>query len=269
MKTIVLNIFFLLAIINSFAQNVNEIIYHNFVPDTSFQYICSDLTTSGSYPGCEEPLRFDIDSDGIIDLLYEADGGIFDAKTYLRSLNDNFAVTALGTNDTIICSELNWGSYAFSGHFTNDYRFGIKKVIGDNTFFGYVNTRVEFISTVYGPYNQVVYDMICFVDYYAFCTIPNYPLLWGQTDVNSVPGETANNKNLVLANNNNNKLSITANEQIVSIEIFNSHGEPVGCMPNVNSVTAEADISALTAGMYIVRAAFVNGGAATAKFVKQ
>jgi hypothetical protein len=270
MKTIILSIFLFFVIISTFAQKTNEIIYHDFVPDTSFKYICSDIETQVCYPNCEEPIRFDVDSDGIIDLLYEADGFIFNGNTYLRSLNDVFTVVALGQNDTIICSELNWGLYAFAGHITNDYRFGIKKVIGDNTFYGYVNTRVEFISTVYGPYNNVVYDMICFVDYYAYCTIPNYPLLWGQTEIsNSVPKTEAGSDGVKINfNNASNTVQIESLTKIKNVEIVSSNGQIANKTKNVGKNETEINVSGLQSGIYIVKVVLDDGRVVSGKVVR-
>lgn len=253
MKTIISIVFLGLLVNSIFSQTANEIIYYNFEPDT-FAYAKRHI---GGGFDIIDSLRLDVNNDHSNDVMfYYAYSGPISVLPRIVTLNENWQI-CLTEKDSISSYYNNWSNSI--GWYANPTdSIGVRFTQGADYYYGWIRAYTTSNDTA----------IFIAVDKMAFCTIPNYPLLWGQTDVNAVPGETANNKNLVLVNNNN-KLSITANEQIVSIEIFNSKGESISNMPNINSDTAETDISALAAGMYIVRASFANGGTATAKFVKQ
>ena len=156
-KLITITVALLMAAMSLKAQE-GEIIYRDFVPDTVLRI------------GYQQPheIWIDFDNDNLPDLQMfwynESPGvvvGLSGRDTYVK-------ICQAEEGDTI--SQLSeWQSGTSYPHLWEKYAIRIEKE--GEYYFGWFRTYVI-------PTEQNLY-----FDKFAFCTIPNYPLMWGQTEI--------------------------------------------------------------------------------------
>ena len=224
---------------------------------------------------------FDMNDDGISDFFYGVktssfymkapeviamDGGCFycvDSSQY-HSVNNFFVDLSIPFNDTslnydiIIYNEKNW-----IGHYHLDtlrYKAAIRNGSEGEYYYGWL----EAYSVV--TYN---YDSVWF--YLArtgFCTIPNYPLKWGQTSLTEDVDETEANYFVTLhPNPTNGQVTITG-QDLKSAEVFNALGQCVATIKGKGEQMT-VDISNLPAGVYFVNITDGEGRKCVRKVVKE
>ena len=165
---------------NYFTNFIEEIpiIYTEFDPPLYFEV--------NDNAGHSAKILIDIDQDGLTD--YKLSVG-FDKHEFFilqEGLNSTkFRTVGFGGgSDTIPFSngsETGWSNWEalHSWDGTGDFydRIGIRKIIDGNKYYGWIHQYGHEEESVY-PFRKWVA-----IDKVAFCTIPDYPLRWGQTSL--------------------------------------------------------------------------------------
>jgi hypothetical protein len=257
----------------AYAQQ-GEIIHVVFEPNVT-------TWTAGSGPNSW--ILIDMDHDGIKEWRFQAwDEGHQVVSVYLGpnihpfgdtlGLWDNLRLCRyLNIGDTI-SSWNNWGIYP-------EYRLGIEETFGsfshqivcmryqveDGYCYGWIDFSVEFYepAPIYGPFyaDIVMHEM-------AYCTIPNYPLLIGQTDFTwDIEENAAKAFAFIHPNPTNDQVTITGKD-LKQAEVFNALGQRVATAKGEGE-RITVDISALPAGVYMVNITDKNGRKCVRKVVKE
>ena len=277
MKKIILLTVLLLAIISLRAQK-NEIIYTEFNPP---------LEIVQNIYGPAQVLELDFDGDGVPDHRFygnSSDGlkshewnllevSLNGWETRLVYLDENNPYT-FDESDTIISNAPNgWNHNPDFVHFyypnlsdNGIYHetYGMHKVIDGRNYYGWYHgygTEGRLYSG--GPYEYRVY-----IDKIAFCTIPDYPLRWGQTSLTEGLDETeANNFATVYPNPTNSTFTITG-KSLKSAEVHNTLGQRVAIVQGQGE-TLQIDIANLPAGVYFVNILDEEGRKCVRKMMKK
>ena len=140
------------------------------------------------------------------------------------------------------------------------FKAGIRNGIEGEYFYGWM----EAYAVV--TYN---YDSVWFyLARTAYCTIPNYPLRWGQT---SLTDDIVENEATVFAtlhpNPTTGQVTIMGND-LKQAEVFNALGQRVATI-NGEGGQLTMDISKLPAGVYFVNVTDAEGRKCVKKVVKE
>ena len=234
--------------------------FSNFIEEDPIFFI--DYEPDLSVYEVYDSLWVDFDNDGNGDIflcITNASGPGF----YLHIVStNNWEITDVPDdgNDTLL-SIAQWNSHYIWLDDESQDRFAARK----NTENGYL--YVWFRAYWYPTYNPF-YCHLCF-DKFAFCTIPNYPLRWGQTTLTEdVEEKTMENAFSVYPNPAQNVLFvetrfIASQPTPTTYRITNMMGQTIltGC---INADCQQINIENLPAGLY-----FITAGEKTVKFVKQ
>ena len=163
---------------NYFTNFIEEepIIYTDYEPDT-----CKFITSSH-----ESDFMFDIDLDGTVDMTlsgYTQHGAVL----VNIAMSNGFKICCSNENTILNADTINWGqSIGLSNGFPLDSyrkRFGFRKTVSEQYYYGWM--EIYWDGVFYSGGKRIYVDRI------AFCTIPDYPLRWGQTSLNSIGLEGA------------------------------------------------------------------------------
>lgn len=194
------------------------------------------------------------------------EGGCFyclDSSQY-HSVNNFFVDLRQPFNDTllnydrIIYNDKNW-----IGHYHLDtlrYKAAIRNGTEGEYYYGWL----EAYSVV--TYN---YDSVWF--YLAktcYCTIPNYPLVWGQTSLSEDIVENEATAFATLHPNPTSCLVTVTGQDLRSAVVFNTLGQRVATATGKGE-TLQIDISGLPAGVYFVNVTDNDGRKCVRKVVKE
>jgi len=200
-------------------------------------------------PG-SDTLKIDLDNDSINDVLFCLSSSSAGNWAYIQTLHSDCNVSYISyyPTDSLSGNTLRWhsGKINFLGEFDNQEKIGIRIYKNNAFFYGWI--RAYFVSS---QFNRNLY-----IDKYAFCPIPDYPLLWGQTiltnvnDIGTAPVAWAYYDPVV------DQLSIHAVKKIKLAKLLTSNGIVVSALRNVNACMAVFNTSGLPAGAYLVRLTF-------------
>ena len=261
-----LAIFALLPFSRSFAQN-DGIIYTDYEPDLCVRVI------SLNYPN--DTIRIDFDQDGttdfkvFINMLSTGEIGLFYISMweYRWKLSDN----------DLVIQDGNWLSphhvrqvlfYDQTNHLwlTHiDFTIGFRKEMDGHYYYAWVNAYgdIEY-NAIQGVYHKVW----AYVDDMAYCTIPDYPLRWGQTEIST--GVDENCEGVFAVYPNPTKQSVTLiGQQIVEVRLYSVTGQLVATKQGKGAESLTVDISGLLSGLYFVTAIGKDGHKCVQKVVKQ
>lgn len=251
-----------------FAQNNGEIIYTDFKPDLSI--ILNSITTpSGPQFGDSDTLCLDFNEDGIKDMKFYYDVCY---KLYYCPVADmynynewrcGFVINDTIPNNQINSRDLNFMSNVIVPNLLDTIHLGVKHQINNNLYYGWL---VLYVGSFTDDFINFRNCMI--VDEMAFCTIPNYPLKFGQNSfigINEIdaPSTSVN----AFYNNGTGTLKIKSDMEINNIEVIDVLGRTLYRKVNMASDSFEADLSGFTNGIYIVRAVLSDKTATSTKFV--
>ena len=149
-----------------------EIIYTDYEPDT-----CKMITDNH-----ESDFMFDIDHDGVVDMTlfgYTQHGAVL----VTIDMSNGFELCRSNENTVLNADTIVWfGSDDLSNSYPLDsYRksVGFRKTVNGHYFYGWMEV---YWDGVFYSEGKMIY-----VDRIAFCTIPDYPLVWGQTEIPPQP----------------------------------------------------------------------------------
>lgn len=271
-KLLLILVMFLSEITLTQAQE-GKILHVVFEPDT---------TTWISGSGPDYWIYFDMDQDGFNEWVFRAWDCGHQAVGVIITPNANHFSDTLGlftrlrvneylhVGDTITnCEEWPHPDYNLnidegSGAFPNQY-VCMRYQVEDGYCYGWVHFSVEFYepAPIYGPYyaDVVLHEM-------AYCTIPNYSLIVGQT---SLDWGTEENEATAFANLHPNptigQVTITG-FNLKQAEVFNILGQRVATAKGEDERFI-VDISNLPTGIYFVTITDEEGRKCVKKVVKE
>ena len=234
------------------AQEGN-IIYTDFEPD-----LCVSTHTSQNP---HDTIYVDFDDDGNIDLkVYHVMFSTGDLCPFIET-TWRYRIHAY-ENDTILPAET-WHSGGTLLRST-DAMIGFKKTINDSHY--YVWTRVWAERTG----NMTNYTAYVYVDKYAYCTIPDYPLHWGQTSLNWAVEENSEISADIHPNPAKDFITINLPNEgdCQSIEIFSIDGRLLETFSETSHQTT-INVENLNAGVYILKLKMADGKEFSERIVKE
>ena len=243
----------LLPFSSTFAQE-GEIIYRDFEPDT-----CKYITWS-LYGGGMDSLKIDLDLDGSIDFWVTGfvQHGALLPNAYV---SDGWGLcypeeNTVLNNDTITWSNDSfWPDGCFSG------RYGFRKQQNGNYYYGWMIAYCDMKPT---KSNNKNIGRNVYIDKFAYCTVPNYPLVWGQIefwDIEENKGESFGK----LHPNPTTGIVRIEGENASEVQVFNALGQLVKTVQNTNEVSLEG----LPQGVYLLRVTLEGGKVFSDKVVKE
>ena len=281
-KTILLTILLSFATLTSVTAQQGEIIYREFDPP---------LGIVQNIDGPSHVLELDFDGDGQADHRYYGEIGetFHEYPLFQVSLNGweirlvglvNFDPYTFDEADTLIPNVPN-GSYYFYGwrrgpefayyYYPNKVNgiyhehYGIHKVIDGKNYYGWYHAYgTEGREYSGGPYLFKVY-----IDKIAFCTIPEYPLVYGQTSLTE--GVEENGESQAFATfhpNPTNGLVTITGENLRQAEVVNMLGQLALCVQGKGN-ELHIDMTALPAGIYFVNVIDEEGRKCMHKVLKE
>ena len=222
----------------------------------------------------------DMNDDGVSDFFYGVETSSFQMKapevkamdrgcfycvdsSQYHSVNNFFVDLRLPFNDTL----LNYGSIIYNDkNWIGDYHLDTlryKAAIRNGTDGEYNYGWLEAYSVV--TYN---YDSVWF--YLArtcYCTIPNYPLVWGQTSLTTGFEENEASAATICPNPTTGLITITGTD-LKQAEVLNALGQRVATAEGKGE-TLQIDIANLPAGVYFVSITDEEGHKCVRKVVKE
>ncbi|MCF8359059.1 MAG: T9SS type A sorting domain-containing protein, partial [Prolixibacteraceae bacterium] len=230
---------------NIFSQNTSdnhEIIFHDYDPDI---IIIDDE--------CEiDTFKIDLDKNGYDDIQFYigiTSGGNFQT---LLSPNPNSQFTLLENekSDSLTSNTLNWQSYyVYLMGINNSEKCGVKIISDNNTYYGWIHVIFSFENNKW----------IIIIDKYAFCTIPDYPLLWGQTTLTGIEEPGLAKTVRAFVNQQEKQVSVITAKRIKQVKLVNMNGTTVTTIKKVNTTSATLNTAGLSGGAYLVRVTLNNG----------
>ena len=232
----------LLPFTRAFAQQ-GEIIFVDFDPDW--------IGGQSWY----DTLWIDFDEDGGRDLLFYWELASSSSDTYFHTTNNSWTIHAMADSDTIPISEIENYWLTRIGFERPTYnnpaptlKYAIRHRVGNDYYYGWY--KVLSIG-------NTSFDM------YAFCTIPNYPLYWGQTDMVGVEENEANHAKLH-PNPTTGFVHIEGVE-CAEVQVYDAFGKQLKTIQNNNEVS----LVGLPQGVYLLRVTLKDGKVFSDKVVKE
>ena len=226
-----------------------EIIYVDFDPDWIAQ---------GSF----DTLWIDFDQDGTRDLLfYWKLNGAATVQTLVTA--ESWEIHPMKDNDTIppypAISEIEelWvthpnvlppGGYYPYG---SSLKWAVRHRVGEHYYYGWFQI-LQYVG----------------FDRYAYCTIPDYPLIWGETSLTGVDEKEEPSAFAIVHPNPTNGLVSITGENLRQAEVLNVLGQHVLTV-NGEGDELHIDMAALPAGIYFVNVTDEEGRKCVRKVVKK
>lgn len=248
MKTRFINLTVLLLSTFMLKAQQGEIIVIDFEPD-------SCITSQNA------KLWVDFDNDG--------NGDIFLRMPYTSTgywpeivAQNDWEITWLDDNNTDTIPSINhWGQSYLWLDTPDQSRFAARRQFENNHF-----VYVWFESYNYVTFNPFVCHL-CF-DKYAYCTIPDYPLMWGQTDLTGIEENGDSSAFAIVHPNPTTGIVTITGENLRQAKVVNTLGQKILSVQGKRD-KLHIDMTALPAGIYFVTVTDEEGQKCVRKVVKE
>lgn len=250
---------YLLALLFQCAKAQNPyptILYTDFNPDIKM------------VENYEDTVGLDIDQDGTSDVLvyFKHFGSVASRYGALKTTNSKWEIADCRGVDSISVPHPNVPTFGWSSieglmdPESHNYRYGIRFHDGVVYYYGWIKVVCE--------YNQATAHNEITIDKLAYCTIPNYPLLWGQTSINNSIEENEAFAFASLHPNPASGLVTITGKNLKQAEAVNILGQRVATAQGKGE-TLQVDITKLPAGVYFVNIIDAEGRKCVRKVVKE
>lgn len=246
MKTnvLIISLFVLLLHMKTSGQ---QILVHNFEPDTLFTNYADTLKLD---------INFDGDNDIAFYLSATSSGGYVRVKSINPFCQYAFFWKEYET-DSISSSLLNWHTNSVDwliGLFT-EY-LGIKFTLGEDVYYGWLKGK---------PYWSDKGAQFLSIDRYAFCTVPNYPLLCGQTEIKTGNAEHPVDKTKTWLENG--RIHVQSGKPISKVAIIDVAGQSLHAWDAGEDYNFSAEINGRLKGVFLAKVTLKNKVVRTFKLV--
>ena len=242
-KTLFLIAFICLSSYSLFSQEKGRIIYTDFEPDSVI------------YPVWFAGNPLDINYDGIKEIRFKREPRLGYGELLVD--DNNWDIKKLLNDDIPLSSYTNWSSYMEIPH--GDFHVGLRHYVGnENYYYGWIRFNVRNLGDE-GPL-ITIHDM-------AYCTIPNYPLMFGQKDFMDIEENEYATANASLFPNpveDRLSLQLSGNASCKNVEIYGIDGR---LLKSQNDNFENIDVSDLPTGLYIAKINLNDGTVFTEKVV--
>ena len=245
-KTLLLTVLISLFCGNLFSQEEGTIIYIDFEPDSVI------------YPVDLEYIDINYDNEWDVKFIREIYGGfgVLECKDYwgVRHLTYNF-------NDSL-SSIKKWSTYVELLTYGNDYHIALIHKVGAECYYGWMKLYVE-------KHDESWHDPSVTITEMAYCTIPYYPLKFGQkslTDDDVAEIDGFNRQYELYPNPAYDRLvlKLADEHKCENVSVYSTDGR---MLKSQDSDFENIDVSALTRGVYFVRIRLQEGSVFTEKIV--
>ena len=267
MKKLVVLIVFITLSWASFAQD-SGILYTDFEPDWC-------IVTR--WIGSRDTLKVDFDRDNETDLMIELvnykepdlnfipmEGWHFRYRTYITS------DIPIDYDTLVSIAPHGWWTtprtfyYFYSGHVV----FGIRKVVDDSTFcYGWFDLGWINACGYIGNGQEYEYKFYACIKEMSYCTVPNYPLRWGQTTMTGIAEDEDDSFVSLYPNPTTGVVNIKG-ERLRQVEIFNNLGQRIALV-QCSDEEFSVDMKGLPSGLYYAAIIDAAGRRYTRKIVKE
>jgi hypothetical protein len=226
-----------------------EIIYVDFEPD----WIAHDSF---------DTLWIDFDQDGTRDLLfYWVLNGAATMQTLVTA--ESWEIHPMKDNDTIppypVIPEIEelWVTHPYvlppGGYhpYGSSLKWAVRHRVGEHYYYGWFQI-LQYVS----------------FDKYAYCTIPDYPLMWGQTDLTGIEENGESSAFAIVYPNPTKAFVSIIGEDLRQAEVINTLGQLVLSIQGKGN-ELHIDMAALPAGVYFVTIANEEGKKCVRKVLKE
>ncbi|HPR32441.1 MAG TPA: T9SS type A sorting domain-containing protein [Prolixibacteraceae bacterium] len=241
-------LFGVMFINQSFTQKItheNEILVYDFVPDSQFVSV-------------PDSLKLDINQDQIPDIALYIAQPSFGHHCRILSINEHCEYAFIHSEyckDTLTCDSIRWHTKDLMwSDYDSGKIVGVRFTINNNYYYGWI-MGYQVYSTTFSFY----------IDKYAFCNIPNYPLLLGQTYLTGIEESGIKKLARVFVNQSEKQITVEAVKKIKQVQLLNINGTTITALTKVNSTSATFHTDGLPGGAYLVQVTLNNGNVQTVK----
>lgn len=232
-----------------FSQEKGKIIYTDFEPDSLI------------YPVWFAGNPLDVNYDGIKELKFKRESRWGYGELYYNA--DNIRIRELPSDSiSSLSSYINWWHYVELIPY-GDYNVGIRYTIEDGVYcYGWIRFNIKNLCDYDHDPSITIYEM-------AYCTIPNYPLKFGQKDFVDIEENIYEMSDVNLFPNpvgDKLSLQLPLNTHCNEVKIYNIAGI---LLKTQNNNFDNIDLSYLSQGVYIVKINLNDGYICTKKIVKK
>ncbi len=244
-----------MALSTAFAQQ-GEIIYKDYEPDTLVE-----LKQLNYYP--EAQLNLDFDGDGLFDVRIFADANSAGWWYYVYSYSTEWEIIMYSSNDTLLpmneeglwFTSSYWFPYDVYAQETYE-RFAVRHLVGNSYYYGWFRAYILFDSCPWAALDKI-----------AYCTIPYYPLVWGQTSVTGMEENGVTAFATLHPNPTSGLVTITG-QNIRQAVVFNTLGQQVATTQGEGD-DLRIDMATLPIGVYFITVTDAEGRKCVKKVVKE
>lgn len=232
----------------------NEIYYNDFIPDTC-QFIRNDS------------LKIDIDGDGSFDMWISGFvmHGALIPEIYMMP---GWKMCPSNENTILSYDTLEWMqhevfyyNYVFTGEYYQK-SIGVRKQVGDVFFYGWMFTYCDY------KIDSHIIGRNVYIDKFAYCTIPDYPLMWGQTELTGIEENGDSSAFAVVHPNPTTGIVTITGDSLREAEVVNTLGQQMLSIQGKGN-ELQIDMATLPAGIYFVTVTDEEGRKCVRKVVKE
>ena len=258
MKKILFLVALAITMTAGYAQQ-DEIIYRDFEPDSLVELKEIDFN-----PDAQMAIDFDADGNSDLRIYSRATSGGW--WFYIMSYSTEWEIHEYQIEDPLIpmnehgewYTGITWLPYFYQGQDIINDKFAVRHQVGESYYYGWFRAYLLMNGTE-SPW--VALDIM------AYCTIPDYPLVWGQTELVGIE-EAASTTFATLHPNPTNGLVTITGENLHQADVLNMLGQQVLSVHGKGN-ELQIDIAALPAGIYFITITDEEGRKCVRKVVKE